>query len=230
MDSAVVTVKKGHPISRDEFLWLSEDGKKEYLAGMLSSGYSEENIADLTGVERPIIHRLREVYRLSGMKQENYEPNILTYKAFCALSENEKRSWLSYVYEKFKMTDGVMAEFWGVARTTVFRLRSKLEIPGNRAHDFDAKGWQSFCCEGIEPCGESHTSEVAEDIPEPEEALYSELYRMQLTLQVHSWEELYNCVKNLPFPEDPIEIRTTSPARFHSFIDYTTYGKNETEE
>lgn len=63
----------------------------------------------------------------------------------------------------------------------------------------------------------------------PEEALYSHLVRLQMTLDVHSWEELYECLKHLPFPDTPIEIRTTTPyintrMRNTDRIDYSNYG------
>lgn len=72
-------------------------------------------------------------------------------------------------------------------------------------------------------------TKVTEETEIPEEALYSHLVRLQMTLDVHSWEELYECLKHLPFPDTPIEIRTTSPyvntrVRNTDHIDYANYG------
>lgn len=56
---------------------------------------------------------------------------------------------------------------------------------------------------------------------------YSQLIRLQMTLEVHSWEELYHCLRQLPFPEKPIEVRTVAFRPMRERVDYSKVEEDE---
>lgn len=57
--------------------------------------------------------------------------------------------------------------------------------------------------------------------------VYSQLIRLQMTLEVHSWEELYHCLRQLPFPEKPIEVRTVAFRPMREQVDYSKIREDE---
>lgn len=251
MDSAVVSVKKGVPITANEFKWLSEDGKREYLSGMARCGFDEKQIAEKTGIGVEVVHRLMDQYHItvetivetiSEAKVIPEDLHPISYSEFKDLSQVDQVFWMNSIRDRYHPTDTMLAALWNVSGWTIHNVRVRLGIPvKDQSEITDADGWKNFC--GGSEIKERHAEEKEDKMDElkmkemeaikEETPVYSSLLRLQVTLEVHSWEELYNCLKGMPFPEAPLEIRTISPMRYQperNYISYDQIGKEENED
>lgn len=247
MDSAVVSVKKGVPITANEFRWLSEDGKRKYLSGMAGCGFGEKQIAEKTGIGVEVVHRLIEQYHITveTISEAEVIPEDLhpvSYSEFKDLSQEDQIFWLNSIRDHYHPTDTMLAALWNVSGWTIHNVRVRLGIPvKGRSEITDTDGWKNFC--GSSEIKEGHAEEKEDKMDElkmketeaieEKTPVYSSLLRLQVTLEVHSWEELYNCLKGMPFPEAPLEIRTISSMRYQperNYISYDQIGKEEIED
>lgn len=166
MDSAVVSVKKGVPITENEFRWLSEDGKREYLSGMAGCGFSEKQIAEKTGIGVEVVHRLIEQYHITVEMISEAEvipedPHPISYSEFKDLTPEDQASWLKNIRNRYHPTDTMLAALWNVSGWTIHNIRTKFGISVKSPSEItDTDGWKKFC--GSSEIKEGYTEEKGE--------------------------------------------------------------------